>query len=90
MKYKHRISLLENEIMESAISTQETFETSILSPLSHSSQTESHEKVDLEEMDLAGKTIPVGDNDYEYLLSSKYINHFSCYVSLPMMRLLFC
>ncbi|XP_004302929.1 PREDICTED: uncharacterized protein LOC101300739 isoform X2 [Fragaria vesca subsp. vesca] len=62
VKYKHRISLLENEIMESAISTQETFETSILSPLSHSAQTESHEKVDLEEMDLAGSEVKEDNN----------------------------
>ncbi|KAM5578957.1 centromere protein C [Rosa sericea] len=57
VKYKHRISSLHNEIIENAISSQETFETSILSPLNHSSQTESHEKVALEEMDLAGSKV---------------------------------
>ena len=53
MKYKHRISALENEI----ISTQDTCETSILSPPNHSSQTESQEKIELDEMDLTGMTI---------------------------------
>ncbi|XP_062008297.1 centromere protein C isoform X7 [Rosa rugosa] len=57
VKYKHRISSLYNEIVENAISTQETFETSILSPLNHNSQTESHEKVALAEMDLAGSKV---------------------------------
>ncbi|XP_024183874.1 centromere protein C isoform X5 [Rosa chinensis] len=57
VKYKHRISSLYNEIVENAIPTQETFEMSILSPLNHNSQTESHEKVALEEMDLAGSKV---------------------------------
>jgi hypothetical protein len=57
VKYKHRFSLHNNEICENAISSQDTFETSILSPLNHSSQTESHENFALEEMDLAGEII---------------------------------
>ncbi|KAK9930539.1 hypothetical protein M0R45_027576 [Rubus argutus] len=57
VKYKHLSSSLNNEICENAISSQQTFETSILSPLNHSSQTESHENFALEDMDLAGSKV---------------------------------
>ncbi|KAK9923283.1 hypothetical protein M0R45_031711 [Rubus argutus] len=57
VKYQHRFSLHNNEICENAISSQDTFETSILS------QTESHENFALEEMDLAGSKVK---EDYKW------------------------